>query len=270
MKSAVHCEGVWRFCDAFVDGEFGDVERAEFESHLEGCHDCQAIVRAQATWKQAVRAAAPREKAPDVFRARLDAQLAREVASKEALKAQVDAALGEVATVPPRSFVSRAWPYAACGCIALALLVTRGPHAGVTADLIAKHQRNLPIEISGGSDNVRRWYADKVDFPVRPPVFVGAHPGALRGGRLANVRDHQAAYLFYEVDGNKVSVFIFDAGELPMEARHHQVIGNREVYFDAERGYNVALYRDHGVGYAIASDLDQDQMMKLVSSAVSH
>ena len=269
MKSALHCEGVWRFCDAFVDGEFGDVERAEFEVHLEGCADCQAIVRAQATWKQAVRAAAPREKAPDLFRARLDAQLAKEAVQKEAVQAQLDADLGEAAE-QHRSFVARAWPYAACASVALAMLVTRGPHAGVTADLIAKHQRNLPIEISGDNDNVRRWYADKVDFPVHPPIFVGAHPGALRGGRLANVRDHQAAYLFYEVDGNKVSVFIFDAGELPMEARRHQVIGNREVYFDAERGYNVALYRDHGVGYAIASDLDQDQMMKLVSSAVSH
>ena len=270
MKGADHCEGVWRFCDAFLDGEFGDVERAEFEAHVEGCPDCQPIVRAQAAWKQAVRSSAPREQAPDLLRARVVALLEKEAVAKDALKAQLDTDLAAVAVVPKRSFVARAWPYAACASIAAALLVTRGPHAGVTADLIAKHQRNLPMEISGGSDNVRRWYADKVDFPVRPPVFVGAHPGALRGGRLANVRDHQAAYLFYEVDGNKVSVFVFDAGEVPMEARRHQIIGNREVYFDAERGYNVALYRDHGVGYAIAGDLDQDQMMTLVSSAVSH
>jgi hypothetical protein len=93
---------------------------------------------------------------------------------------------------------------------------------------------------------------------------------ALRGGRLANVGDRQAAYLLYDLGGNKVSVFIFDPGELPIEARHHAFIGNREVFFDGERGYNVALYRDHGVGYAIASDLDQGQMMRLVSAAVSH
>jgi predicted Zn-dependent protease len=56
---------------------------------------------------------------------------------------------------------------------------------------------------------------------------------------------------------------------MSIETRHRQVIGNREVFFDQEHGYNVALFRDRGVGYAIASDLDQDQMMKLVSSAVS-
>ena len=58
--------------------------------------------------------------------------------------------------------------------------------------------------------------------------------------------------------------------ELPIEARHHQYIGDREVFFDGDRGYNVALYRDQGVGYAIASDLDQGQMLRLVSAAVSH
>ena len=34
-------------------------------------------------------------------------------------------------------------------------------------------------------------------------------------------------------------------------------------------GYNVAMFRDRGVGYAIASDLDNDQMFKLVSGAVA-
>ena len=62
--------------------------------------------------------------------------------------------------------------------VAVVLLVTRGQHAAVTADVIAKHQRNLPLEITGRSDEVRRWYADKVDFPVRPPSF--ANPGGTR------------------------------------------------------------------------------------------
>jgi hypothetical protein len=54
-----------------------------------------------------------------------------------------------------------------------------------------------------------------------------------------------------------------------IDARKKAVVGNREVYFDEEHGYNVAMFRDRGVGYAIAGDLDQDQMMRLVSSAVT-
>jgi anti-sigma factor RsiW len=169
-----------------------------------------------------------------------------------------------------RRTAARVAPVGAAAGLVMAFLVSKVSWSPVAADVIAKHQRNLPIEISGGSDQVRRWYADKVDFPVRLPSFAKiASTVALRGGRLANVRDRQAAYLVYDVHGNKVSVFIFDPGELQLEAKRKEVIGNREVYFDEERGYNVALYRDHGVGYAIASDLGQDEMVKLVSAAVS-
>jgi mycothiol system anti-sigma-R factor len=280
------CAGIWRFIDTYLDGEFGDVERAELEAHLEGCEPCRARMREQASWKQAVRAAAPRERAPEALRSRLQLQIAELAARPTAPAAPMGSGPAQPEVIPLRRSVAArllSWsPYAAAAAVAAAVLVTRGQHGAVTADILAKHQRNLPLEISGrSSDEVRRWYADKVDFPVRPPSFPsspisgtsptsGIQHVALRGGRLANVRDRQAAYLQYDVDGNKVSVFIFDPGELAFEARRHAFIGDREVFFDGERGYNVALYRDHGVGYAIASDLDQGQMLQLVSAAVSH
>ena len=91
----------------------------------------------------------------------------------------------------------------------------------------------------------------------------------LRGGRLANVRDRDAAYLVYDVDGNKVSVFMFDPREMQGNTLPHQQLGGHEVTFTEERGYKVALFEDAGVGYAIASDMDRDSMVKLIS-AVGH
>jgi anti-sigma factor RsiW len=254
----LRCAGVIRFTDTYLDGEFGEVERAELDEHLAGCEACRAYVREQAAWRRAVRAAAPREQAPAALRARLEAALA---AAPPPVAARTRAGLlGRLVSYAP---------YAAAAAIAAGVLITRGQHTAVTADVIAKHQRNLPLEITGRTDEVRRWYADKVDFPVRPPSFGALRQVALRGGRLANVRDRQAAYLLYDLDGNKVSVFIFDPGEMPLEARRHARIGDREVFFDAQRGYNVAVYQDQGVGYAIASDLDQGEMLRLVSAAVS-
>jgi anti-sigma factor (TIGR02949 family) len=135
----------------------------------------------------------------------------------------------------------------------------------VAADAISWNRRALPVEVTGGDDKVRAWFHDKVDFAVHPPRLPNA---ALVGARLANIRDRQAAYLVYDVRGAKVSVFVFDPGGMPLEARSRREIGNHEIYLDGERGYHVALYRDRGVGYAIASDLDEDQMIGLVSSAV--
>ena len=148
-------------------------------------------------------------------------------------------------------------------------MISKVQWSQVATDVVAKHQKGLPMEVSGGVDQVKKWYVDKVDFPVRPPQLCRNVSCTLRGGRLASIGDHQAAYLVYDVNGDKVSVFIFDANDMPIETRRKMIVGNREVYLDQEHGYNVALFRDRGVGYAIASDLDQDQMMKMVSSAVS-
>lgn len=251
-KEALRCAGISRFVDTYLDGEFGEGDRAEFEAHLSECDACRHKVRAQADWKAAIKAAAPREPAPAALRNRVQRSLAREARPM----------------LTWRQWATRAMPAAAAVGLVATFMVSRVQWSPVAADVVAKHQRQLPIEVSGAPEQVKKWYSGKVDFPVRVPQFRDVQ-AALRGGRLASIGDKQAAYLVYDVHGDKVSVFIFDASELPIEARRKAVVGNREVYFDQEHGYNVALFRDRGVGYAIASDLDQDQMMKLVSSAVA-
>jgi mycothiol system anti-sigma-R factor len=252
-KEALRCAGISRFVDTYLDGEFAETDRAEFEGHLADCETCRGKVRVQAEWKAAIKAAAPREQAPAALRNRVARSIARE--SKPMLSW--------------RAWAVRAMPAAAAVGLIATFMISKVQWSPVAADLVAKHAKTVPLEVSGGPDQVRKWYADKVDFPVRVPQLCKEAQCPLRGGRLASVGDKPAAYLVYDVHGDKVSVFVFDASDMPIETRRKTVIDNREVYFDQEHGYNVALFRDRGVGYAIASDLDQEQMVKLVSSAVS-
>jgi anti-sigma factor RsiW len=254
------CTEVQQFTDTYLDGEFDERERLEFEAHFVDCETCRQIVKVQVEWRRAIRKAAPRERVPPGLRRLIVNRLVLDTPH-----------LSWRSQLPRlRTVAGQFMPYGMAAIVISSFFLSRVDWSPISADVIAKHQRNLPIEISGGNDQVRRWYADKVDFPVHLPSFAkSSQTVALRGGRLTNVRDRQAAYLVYDVDGNKVSVFIFDPGKLIFEARRKQLIGNREVYFDDQRGYHVALYQDEGVGYAIASDLGQEQMMKLVSSAVS-
>jgi anti-sigma factor RsiW len=251
-REALRCAGISRFVDTYIDAEFAEADRLEFEHHLMECDDCRHKVRDQKEWQAAVRDAAPREQAPAALRNRVQRSIARESGP----------------LLSWRRWAVRALPAAAAVGVIASMIVSRVQWSPLAADVVAKHQRNLPIEVSGGTDQVKQWYTGKVDFPVRPPQFRNATV-ALRGGRLASIGDRQAAYLVYEINGNKVSVFVFDAAEVPVEARQKQVVGNREVYFDREHGYNVVMFRDRGIGYAMASDMDQDQMIKLVSSAVA-
>jgi mycothiol system anti-sigma-R factor len=254
-KEALRCAGISRFVDTYLDGEFAETDRAEFEGHLNECDLCRGKVRVQAEWKSAIKAAAPHEAAPAALRNRVARSIARE--SKPMLSW--------------RAWAVRAMPAAAAVGLLATFMISKVQWSPVAADVVAKHQKMMPIEISGsgGNELVKKWYADKVDFPVRVPQLCKQAACTLRGGRLASIGDKQAAYLVYDVNGDKVSVFIFDASDLPIETRRKTVIDNREVYFDQEHGYNVALFRDRGVGYAIASDLDQEQMVKMVSSSLS-
>ena len=90
-----------------------------------------------------------------------------------------------------------------------------GP-APVVVDASARwHARAVPVEVTGPEpDAVQAWFADKVAFPVLPPEFGSrAH---LIGGRLSNVERSEAAFLVYDVEGTKLSVMVFDAGDTPM------------------------------------------------------
>jgi anti-sigma factor (TIGR02949 family) len=151
-REVVRCAGISRFVDIYLDGEFGEADRSEFERHLSECPSCRHNVRVQAEWQHAIRRAAPHECAPTALRD----EVARAIWRQTGLRRW-------------KQWGAHAMPAAAAIGILLSLAVSKLHWSPVPADVIAKHQRDLPIEISGGTDQVKRWYAGKVDFPVRPP-----------------------------------------------------------------------------------------------------
>ena len=249
MNAGLRCDEVERFIDAYVDGEFVEGERAELMQHLEGCPSCARKARFQGTFKAALKAAVPHDRASDALRARLSEQLAH-------------------AEGPAAGWQGLAWkaaPAAAAAVVLIALASsTSRSSRGVGTEAILSHSHNLPVEISGGREQVTAWLGRYVDFAVHPPQLADA---ALVGARLAQISNHQAAYLVYNIRGNRVSVFMFDPRDVALEAPRHRNIAGHQIYLVGERGFQVAMVRDQGVGYAFASDLGEDQMIQLVSSA---
>lgn len=252
VEHALDCRDVDKFIDAYVDGEFAVEERRHLEAHLVACEPCRLKVHSQEQWKRAVQAAAPREPAPPELRQRIRRALAQE----------------PVPLASFRRWAYRSLPAAAAAGLAVTVLAYQLPWstAPVAADAVAKHQRNLPLEVTGSADQVGQWFRGKMDFPVRPPALSTSIQCRLKGGRLSHIRDREAAELSYDVgDKNKMSVFVVDPDTLPMRGRQKERIGNREIFFDRERGYNVMMFQDEGLGYVITSDLNRSQMFKLVS-----
>ena len=249
----MQCAEIDKFIPAYVDGEFAEEDRVEFERHLAECPRCREAARFEAQFKASLRARLPRPPCPSALRARIMAQL-------------------DAAPVPGsrvRRFAYRSVLVAAAAAVLLAFVFTgRGETLPVVEESIHRHERNLPLDVvSPVEGRVSSWFQGKVDFPVRPPRLkvVGAD---LLGGRVSHMRERQAALLQYSVHGQKVSVLIFDPGDLSLQAARVRRIGNRPIYFDRQGRYNVAVYRDGPVGYSFASNLPEQEMLQLISAAL--
>jgi mycothiol system anti-sigma-R factor len=245
----MNCAEAQRFIHAYLDGEFDEREWSAIRAHLDVCPGCKRRAEFEERFRQVLKSSLPQDKAPELLRARVTRRLA--------------AADGQAS----RRWALRLVPAAAAamilGGLALNQLRKRDDLA-IVDQSIDWHRKHLPLDVTGSSpEAIQRYFSDKVPFAVRPPAFLG-EKAQLVGARLANLREHQAVYLTYKVNGRRVSVFIFDPDAVPAEGPQLQA-GSRRVRVNAHRGYNTLTYTSGGTGYAVTSDMDPRGLVQLVS-----
>jgi hypothetical protein len=98
-----------------------------------------------------------------------------------------------------------------------------------------------------------------------------------QGGSVVRVpRTPPAAYLRYRTaDAHGVTVYVYNASRIPLHAGlTPRMFREGAVYGGSRRGYSIAAQLRHGVGYAVATDLNEARSAELVraitSSAVIH
>ena len=258
----MQCSDLERDLESLVDGELLASDRLQHERHLGECQACHRQVQARRELRKALREAvnAP---APSALRSkvtqRLDAEDQSQLATEE-------------------SWLSRLWQQPAvmllAGALAGLLLLpalrpsqTARPERPIVVDaMISRHQLPLPLDVTGEPEKVRSWFAGKVPFMVPAPQLEPV--AVLQGGRLADLGDREAVLLRYQQSGQPISVFVFDPQGLDLKARR-TIIGNREILLPDGRGYQVAVFRDRGLGYAVTSTLNEPEFLKVISAMVS-
>jgi anti-sigma factor RsiW len=250
----MQCRDIERDLDSYIDGELAPPESLEVETHLRSCAPCKQLVDQQRGMKLSLRAALSPPEPPaalrDFVRDSLHGELraARRVELWQRLRRPLLLGLSGI------------------GLFAALLVSSFNPGYPevVLESMIVKHQRNLPLEITGGPEVVRSWFDGKVPFVVPPPRVEPI--ASLRGGRISHLGDREAAYLQYEQGGQRISVFVFDPSGLRLQAPRRAVIHNREVYLQGARGYHLAVFQDRDLGYAITGTVDEREFIQFVSA----
>jgi anti-sigma factor RsiW len=108
-------------------------------------------------------------------------------------------------------------------------------------------------QVAGGLHEVKPWFGGKLDFA--PAVrFAGNDDFPLQGGAVEPFLDRRAAVFVYKRRLHTSSLFVVrDEGlAFPTSLRTQTV-----------RGFNVALWRTDGQGYALVSDLNLPELLEL-------
>jgi len=251
------CASIDTLAMSYLDGELEGADLRELEVHLVDCATCRARVDAEAASLGTLRTALAAPPASELLRARIGKALDGE--DRAARRRRGPWALPATAAV------------AAVG--ALALFVGMGRPASerakpVESDVLANVRRGRPLEVQGAATSP--WIQTHFDPGVEVPVFADVRVDRW-GARLVEVRDREAAQVFYRVTTasgreSDVAVVIFDAHGLRLAGHARQVINGRELLVSRLDGASVVSLRDRDQRAYIftSTQLTPDELAGLV------
>jgi anti-sigma factor (TIGR02949 family) len=247
----VTCADLTASFQAYVDRELTGVDREVVERHLVGCPACARQVHLEGRFKAAVRAHLPRPEVPLALKLRI----------REALGTQ---------EIAPRRWPWLSYPRLVPAAAAFLLIVgitgtVRQTQSAVLEQAQRSYHAEMPMDITGSDcGSIASWFRGRVDFPVHAPTLGGG--ATCQGGRLVNVGERPAAYLVYRVQsGHRVTLLVFDPRDQALEAPERRVVKGREFYVETGPGTSTAVYRDHGLGYVVTADLDEEALTRIVT-----
>ena len=247
----------------FQRGRLAPALASGVRRHLEACADCAHADLVERELSQALERRMPQYPAPIVLKRKL-------AESWPAPALRADRSRG-------RPWMRWALPMAvtAAGLLILApgvrdLVAPRGPGVSVmVGEAVNDHVRLLqsqrPLEVeSGGIHQVIPWFSGKLDFA--PGIrFAGDEDFPLRGGAVGYFVDRKAAAIVYGRRLHNISLFVFKADGLPWPTGKLEPAGRAEVYRVEARGFNVLLWREGELGYALVSDVNASDLLLLAS-----
>ncbi len=306
------CRETEKLLTLYIDGEISKADARELEGHVKQCRRCTALFEEAIEIKDLVRRI-PMEKAPADLRRQIELQIAASGRRSQAfgvLRWSAAAAVlalavyGGYAWFFPRTVVKpapMAGPQPQMAAVettapsmasdvhpvsavsnrmekfsgsTLSRLRKRTLPPTVLENLIVEHVRPLPPEIqTPDTDSVARWYASKSGF-YAPPPQLASWGGRMEGGRMSRFQDREAVQLFYNVNGKRVTVFMFRADMIEdivkIDSIEQLEKTSEEEYVNATPGGRmVALFSHSGIGYSVITDADADVMRQTVRAIVS-
>lgn len=246
------CERTRAELIAALRGRLSASEQTTFTQHLEQCPECRRIFERERALDRAL----------DLRPAFALPEALREQLTRKASASRPPQRVGRVARVAASGL-------ALCALFFLLVRVWSSPNQALVTEAVNDHLRVLyaehPIEIeSGGIHQVKPWFAGRLDFAPELS-FTGDSEFPLLGGAVALFVDRKAATFVFKHRLHTASLFVFRGDGLSWPVRHDRTVGAFPAYGTASRGFNVLLWKEQDLGYALVSDMDASALSRLAA-----
>jgi len=302
-RAAGTCPRLHAPWETFLDGELPATQMLELQTHLEVCAECSAEVALSRAIRGSARHAVLGGETADVseaFQARLRGVLQHEahIESETRRTQQLRKLM--------RQWLPRAGALVLSSAAVAVLWMRMNDNVEPTTDVSGNASASNASASNASASKVQAALSPEElldrfidyhsappepqvtrpelvpqlerDVGVRLPLVNLARYGALwQGGSVVRVRDGRpAAYFRYRTtDNHRVTVYVYNAARIPLHASLEPRMFHEEpVYEGYRRGYTIVAQLRRGVGYAVATDLEEPISAELVqaiaNSGVTH
>ena len=231
--------------------------RARVDSHLVECEACRREDAVDRELSLALLERLPKRRAPEGLRRSIEKRL-----------------VGEA----PRAFGSvrrtrRAPLFAAAAFVAAAaaaiLWWKPSDSDPMLAEAVNDHLRVVysdhPVEVeSGGIHQVKPWFTGRLDFaPI--VAFAGDDEFPLQGGAVAYFVDRKAATFIFKRRLHVITLLVFRSEGLPWPVLAKHVLGGARGTLESSRGFQVLMWKEADLGYALVSDVAPADLQALAA-----
>ena len=261
----------------YVDGELDADHAVDMEAHVIGCDACAERIALLRAVRQSMKRTTAR--CPAALRARLEATIAQEQqrslvthsVTHSVTHGVAHGAPSEPAPSPTLIRLRHAVGLAAAAGVVFAM--------GMSRYLQARAPVGSELAVSEASTETG------IDSLLDTLVALHAHPfqpfgASFQGARVHAVSDRgailQLQYMMPDSpdsklnSGKHLTMYIFNPHVVSVHASRleERMVRHRPILVGRLRGYSVAALEQSGVGYAVASDFDQDESTKMVLAAL--
>ena len=252
------CEAIREQLLDSIKGRLIGPRQARIDEHLGTCVECSRIFERERALDHAL-AARPSYALPESLRAKLTAQVNPPKKARPRLAKVFTIAAPLLAAAIVALFVGRSH-YA--------------PNPALINEAVNDHLRVVyaehPIEIeSGGIHQVKPWFTGRLDFA--PPVsFSGDEEFPMVGGAVGLFVDRKAATFIFKHRLHTITLFVFRNEGLPFPLHTDAQVAALPASRITSRGFNLLLWREGDLGYALVSDVDATALARLATKVATH